>query len=160
MLTMRARAFSGLVSVSAVVMGTACSSSGNGGGSPSNGDGGSTGTAASCSDALASEAQFLGGAQQPGSWGNVPAALQKLPPGSTLCGAATRESGTATVVVSTGISIQDLNSFYQQLLTGDGCNVQAPQAIGPGTSVKFTCNGRDGAYTYSPAMGYYLLDFA
>jgi hypothetical protein len=135
----------------------ACSSSSSGSGAPS-GSSGATGTPGNCTTLLNDTATATGGTAQPNSWGNAPSWLQKLPPGSTLCGATVVQS-IDNVVVSTGIAEQDLESFYQSLVSANGCTTKAPMGTGQAVTVSFSCSGHYGAYTYVPKAGYYQLTY-
>ena len=54
---------------------------------------------------------------QPG-WGRLPAALQKLPPGATLCGSA-----GDTAFITSELDAEALRSFYTPLFAKLGCKL-------------------------------------
>ena len=53
-------------------------------------------------------------------WGNLPAALQKLPPGATLCGHPT---GGDTVFITSALDRDALEKFYTPLFASLGCKL-------------------------------------
>jgi len=55
---------------------------------------------------------------EPG-WGTVPAALQKLPPGATLCGT----SGGGGVFITSALDRDALEKFYTPLFASLGCKL-------------------------------------
>src|SRR4029078_13199460 len=56
---------------------------------------------------------------EPG-WGNLPAALQKLPRGATLCGHA---QGGETVFITSALDRDALEKFYAPLFASLGCKL-------------------------------------
>lgn len=54
----------------------------------------------------------------PGSWGKVPPALQKLPPGAEHCGSVNLMD---QALVVSGLAGKELESFYAPLFAGLGC---------------------------------------
>jgi hypothetical protein len=70
-------------------------------------------------------------------WGVLPAALQQLPSGGTLCGTASSDATTLQqTVVLTSMSASALVAFYHPLMAEPGCTLD------PGTLV-FTCSSAD-----------------
>ena len=57
----------------------------------------------------------------PGSWGNVPAELRKLPPGAEHCGADTRTKKDGLAVIASPLSRDELEKFYAPLFAQVGC---------------------------------------
>jgi len=54
----------------------------------------------------------------PGSWGKVPPALQKLPPGAEHCGSVALMD---QALVVSGLAGKELEAFYAPLFAGLGC---------------------------------------
>jgi hypothetical protein len=54
----------------------------------------------------------------PGSWGKVPPALQKLPPGAEHCGSVNLMD---QALVVSGLTGKELEAFYAPLFAGLGC---------------------------------------
>jgi hypothetical protein len=54
----------------------------------------------------------------PGSWGKVPPALQKLPPGAEHCGSVALMD---QALVVSGLTGKELEAFYAPLFAGLGC---------------------------------------
>lgn len=126
--------------------GSGSSSGSSGGGSSGSSSGGSGRSTTTC-DAVASTMITVGGGTaMAGSWGNIPAAMQMVPPGGTLCGsyfnpadAGGNSYGTA---ILTGLFGTDLYDFYKPLVAAAGCTLGEPDAT---STMTFTCtNGGTG----------------
>jgi len=55
---------------------------------------------------------------EPG-WGTLPRALQKLPPGATLCGTP----GGSSVFITSALNVEALEKFYAPLFASLGCKL-------------------------------------
>jgi hypothetical protein len=123
------------------------SSSGGGSGSSSGTSGGGGNRATTTCDAVANTMITVGGGTaMAGSWGDIPTAMQMVPPGGTLCGsyfnpadAGGNSYGTA---ILTDLFGTDLYNFYKPLVTAAGCTLMTPDAT---STMTFQCtNGGTG----------------
>jgi hypothetical protein len=110
----------------------ACSSSSGSPAGSSNPDSGSPGgpsrKTVSCSDVQTEESAMPNATFNPGSWGNVPATMQQVPPGGTLCGSTVVavDGGKAQVITHIVSTLwdQDLYNFYLPLVMNLGCTLK------------------------------------
>jgi hypothetical protein len=119
------------------VAGCSSSSSPAGGLSDAANPGGDTRASFTCTQASSGAQSF-----QAGSWGNIPADLQRVPPGGTFCGFETT-LGYSSALLLTSESGPQIVDFYQPMLAKLGCTTSP--GLGGGTL--FECSGnRSGSF--------------
>jgi len=79
----------------------------------------------------------------PGSWGKVPAALQKLPPGGEHCGAVDLMD---QAIIASGLAGKELEAFYAPLFAKLGCQPFRCEDATSGDKVQTRCQCRANGY--------------
>jgi hypothetical protein len=74
----------------------------------------------------------------PGSWGDVPAPLRKLPPGAENCGVGTQ----GQVIIVSAATGKELENHYAPLFAEIGCK---PLKCSMTRATSCSCSGADGA---------------
>jgi hypothetical protein len=113
-------------------------------GSSASGSSGPSRTSTTCPTVLGNLVASQGGSSQPGSWGDLPSALQQIPTGGSLCGALYNATPDGGVGESYGTSLlttlygKPLFDFYSPLVTTLGCTLGQPDS---GSLMTFNCTG-------------------
>jgi hypothetical protein len=182
-----------VVSSVLIVVAVACSSSGSGDGSgkesaPSGAGGSGSASAAPAASGPArsdmdckeymkkagdmSKSMDIQMAYEDGSWGPVPAPLQVLPAGVSLCGAGyfvdkksgemEKSSGNiASIILKSSLFGKDLKAAYEPIMTKAGCTFDRDTSGATNTHLSWNCPKEAcGAVTMLTDVAYNFASFA
>jgi hypothetical protein len=113
-----------------------------------------------------------GGTYQAGSWGNIPAALQQVPPGATLCGTDIIGDGGGfegqLTLIAGSLWDQQIYTFYSPLVAQipGGCSLSSDEVKTQGSGIlqqsgaMFNCtSGAMGAIEADSTYLFYTLAY-